>query len=112
MLETLYEQAKAGNQNARTIFHRAGRYLAVAMSNVVHLFDPNLIILSGERMRYDYLFAEEVMAEMDSLTLDRGRPAPDVEVNVWGGSAWAQGGAALALSSITDELFGVVRVEA
>lgn len=112
MLETLYEQAKAGNQNARTIFHRAGRYLAVALSNVVHLFDPGLIILSGERMRYDYLYAEEVMAEMDNLTLDKGRPAPDIEINVWGGFVWAQGGAALALSSVTDELFSAVRAEA
>jgi len=94
MLETLYEQAKAGNQNARTIFHRAGRYLAVALSN-----------LSGERMRYDYLYAEEVMAEMDNLTLDKGRPAPDIEINVWGGFVWAQGGA------VTDALFGAVRAE-
>jgi predicted NBD/HSP70 family sugar kinase len=112
MLETLYEQAKAGNQHARTIFNRAGRYLALALSNVVHLFDPNLIILSGERMRYDYLYAEEVMAEMESLTLDKGRAPPEVDINVWGGFVWARGAAALALSSVTDELFGAVRVEA
>ena len=112
MLETLYEQAKAGNQHARTIFNRAGRYLALALSNVVHLFDPNLIILSGERMRYDYLYAEEVMAEMESLTLDKGRPAPEVEINVWGGFVWARGAAALALSAVTDELFSAAGAEA
>ncbi len=112
MLETLYEQAKAGNQHARTIFNRAGRFLALALSNVVHLFDPSLIILSGERMRYDYLYAEEVMAEMENLTLDKGRAPPEVDINVWGGFVWARGAAALALSSVTDELFGATRAEA
>lgn len=107
MLETLYDQAKAGNERARTIFRRAGRYLSAALSNVVHLFDPSLIILSGERMRYDYLYAEEVLAEMEALTLDKGRPPPEVDINVWGGFVWARGAAALALSATTDELFGV-----
>ncbi|MEM7469989.1 MAG: ROK family protein [Pseudomonadota bacterium] len=106
MLETLFTQAKAGNQRARTIFKRAGRYLAVALSNVVHLFDPKLIILSGERMRYDYLYAESVLSEMEELTLDRGRPAPEVDINVWDGFVWARGAAALALSAVTDDLFG------
>ncbi|PTX56283.1 putative NBD/HSP70 family sugar kinase [Litoreibacter ponti] len=106
MLETLYDQAKAGNERARTIFRRAGRYLSVGLSNVVHLFDPDLIILSGERMRYDYLYAEEVVAEMAALTLDKGRPPPKIDINVWGGFVWARGGAALALSAVTDETFG------
>jgi len=105
MLETLYDQAKAGNERARTIFRRAGRYLSVGLSNVVHLFDPALIILSGERMRYDYLYAEEVVAEMAALTLDKGRPPPRIDINVWGGYVWARGGAALALSAVTNETF-------
>ncbi|MEM6408836.1 MAG: ROK family protein [Pseudomonadota bacterium] len=111
MLEALYSQAKAGNERARTIFRRAGRYLSVALSNIVHLFDPQLIILSGERMRYDYLYAESVLAEMEELTLDRGRPPPEIEINVWDGFVWARGAAALALSAVTDEMFGQARAE-
>lgn len=105
MLETLYDQAKAGNERARTIFRRAGRYLSLGLSNVVHLFDPDVIILSGERMRYDYLYAEEVVSEMKALTLDKGRPPPQIDINVWGGYVWARGGAALALSAVTNETF-------
>ena len=56
-------------------FSRAGRYLALGLANVVNLFDPSLIMLSGERMRYDYLYAEEVLAEMQALTLHTGRTA-------------------------------------
>jgi predicted NBD/HSP70 family sugar kinase len=74
LLESLYDHAKAGNATAKSIFRRAGRYLAVGLSNVINLFDPALIILSGERMRYDYLYAAETLAEMDNLVINTGRP--------------------------------------
>lgn len=108
MLETLFGEAKGGNQAALTIFRRAGRYLSVGLSNVIQLFDPELIILSGERMRYDYLYAEEVLAEMRGLTLSDGRTPCKVEIHAWGDLVWAQGAAALALSAVTDAALGAV----
>lgn len=102
MLKSLYESAKAGNETTRAIFHRAGRYLALGLANVVNVFDPPLILLSGERMQYDYLYAEEVLTEMSNLTLQSGRPLPKVEIHAWGGLLWAQGAAALALEYATD----------
>ncbi len=106
MLETLYGQAIAGNQAARTIFRRAGRYLAVGLSNVIQLFDPELIILSGERMRYEYLYADEVLSETRSLTLYDGPPACRIEIHAWGDLVWARGATALALSALTDASIG------
>lgn len=104
VLESLYDHAKAGNGAARSIFRRAGRYLAVGLSNVINLFDPALIILSGERMRYDYLYAAETLAEMDNLTIVTGRPRPAIEIHAWGDLLWAHGAAALALSVVSDLL--------
>ncbi len=104
LLESLYDHAKAGNATARSIFRRAGRYLAVGLSNVVNLFDPALIILSGERMRYDYLYAAETLAEMDNLAINTGRPRPPIEIHAWGDLLWAHGAAALALSSVSEGL--------
>ena len=102
LLESLYDQAKAGNAIAKSIFRRAGRYLAVGLSNVINLFDPALIILSGERMRYDYLYAEETLAEMENLVINTGRPRPPIEIHAWGDLLWAHGAAALALSQTTE----------
>lgn len=104
LLESLYEHAKAGNATARSIFRRAGRYLAVGLSNVINLFDPALIILSGDRMRYDYLYAAETLAEMENLAIHTGRPLPPIEIHAWGDLLWAQGAAALALSSVTERI--------
>jgi len=109
LLESLYDHAKAGNGAARSIFHRAGRYLALGLANVVNLFDPELIILSGERMRYDYLYAGETLAEMQGMVLNTGRPLPKVEIHAWGDLLWAHGAAALALSSLTERLVGATR---
>ncbi|MDP2062145.1 MAG: ROK family protein [Phaeovulum sp.] len=104
LLESLFDHAKAGNSAARSIFHRAGRYLALGLANVVNLFDPELIILSGERMRYDYLYAEETLDEMRAMMLNTGRPTPRIETHAWGDLLWAHGAAALALHEVSDGL--------
>ncbi|RVV97009.1 ROK family transcriptional regulator [Mesobaculum littorinae] len=103
LLEQLYAEAKAGNKAARSIFRRAGRYLAVGIANVINLFDPDVVILSGERMRYDYLYADEVMAELESAAIRADRPVPRVEIHAWGDLIWARGAAALALAEATPD---------
>ena len=106
LLESLYEQAKQGNPAAHSIFRRAGRYLALALANVANLFDPQLIILSGERMRYDYLYAGETQAEMKTMMLETGRAPPALEIHAWGDMIWAHGAAALALQELTAQMLG------
>tara|TARA_R100000322_G_scaffold117349_7_gene75565 strand:- start:3888 stop:5108 length:1221 start_codon:yes stop_codon:yes gene_type:complete len=109
LLETLFGQAKAGNPVARSIFERAGRYLALALANVANLFDPELIILSGERMRYDYLYARETLSEMQKMMLETGRDAPTLQIHAWGDMLWAHGAAALALDELTEVMLGAGR---
>jgi predicted NBD/HSP70 family sugar kinase len=109
LLESLYGRAKSGNFAARSIFQRAGRYLAVGLANVIQLFDPELIILSGERMRYAYLYADEVLTEMQSLTLTEGRSLAQIEIHAWGDLVWARGATALALTALTESALGEAR---
>jgi len=106
LLDNLFTQAKEGNHSAQTIFRRAGRYLSVGLANVIQLFDPELIILAGERMQYDYLYEDEVMREMAALTLLEGRKPARVVTHAWGDFVWARGATALALSAVTDEILG------
>lgn len=106
MLDALFDEAKSGNPAAKVIFERAGRFLATALANVVTLFDPTLILLSGDRLRYDYLYAEEVLNEFNDLTRKPGRPPTPVEIHAWGDLIWAQGAGALALDHATEALLG------
>ena len=112
LLESLYEHAKSGNQSAQAIFNRAGRYLALGLANVINLFDPPLILLSGERMRNDYLYAEEVISEMQMMIVHTGRPAPKIEIHAWDKFIWARGAAALALDASTEAALTVNPVAA
>ncbi len=105
VIESLYDHAKAGNPAARSIFRRAGRYLAVGIANLINLFDPALILLSGERMRYDYLYADDTLAELTQLSLE-GAPLPPIEIHAWRDLLWARGAAALALARLTDAEVG------
>ena len=106
LLEELFTEARRGNEAALSIFRRAGRYLALGLSNVAQMFDPEVIILSGGRMQYDYLYAREVLAEMQSMTLTGARPPAKVEIHAWGDLVWAQGAVALALGELTEQLLG------
>ncbi|MEM1378760.1 MAG: ROK family protein [Pseudomonadota bacterium] len=107
IMGSLLREAKNGNEAARSIFHRAGRYLALGLANVVNLFDPSLIILSGDRIRYDYLYADEVVKDMNIMTPNTRSHHTRIEAHQWGDLVWAQGAAALALATTTDELFAV-----
>ena len=100
-LKKLYEKAADGTPVIRTIFQRAGRYLAVALSNIIHLFDPELIILSGQLMRYDFLNAKEMQLEMRALALHHSRHETRIEIQSWGDMVWARGATALALNELT-----------
>ena len=109
IMQMLLDEAKAGNAGARAIFRRAGRYLSLGLANVIQLFDPALIILTGDRMQYDYLYADEMLAETRALTLSEGRMPCRVAAHAWGDLVWAKGATALALSAVTAEVVGLGR---
>ena len=104
VLDKLLEKASSGHAASAAIFRRAGQYLSLGLSNVVQLFDPELIILSGERMQKDYFYADEIMDRMMRLSLTEGRKPFRIAVNDWDDLVWARGATALALSSVTASL--------
>lgn len=109
LLEKLKAEAAEGNAAAQSIFRRAGRYLAVGIANVVNIFDPELVILSGGQMRYDFIEAAELMMDLEGLSLNAGQRPPRIEVHARGDLLWAYGAVALALSDLTDRVLGAPR---
>ena len=101
LMDMLFQQAKAGNSAAEMIFRRAGRFLSVGLSNVVQLFDPPLIILSGKRMQHNDLYADTVFAEMQKLTLSDNREPCKIAIHAWDDLVWARGATVPALAAIT-----------
>ncbi|MDJ1007989.1 MAG: ROK family transcriptional regulator [Paracoccaceae bacterium] len=105
MLELLHDRARDGDAAARAVFARAGRYLALALANVISLYDPSTIIVSGARLQFDFLYADNVLSEIGRQKIYAGR-VPRLDVNAWGDLVWARGAATLALDVATDRLTG------
>ena len=99
-LDRLAEMARAGDAEVRRIHERAGEILGLGIANLINLFDPALVILSGERMQL-YEFYERAMlrAARDNV-LSAHRDRTPIRVNRWGDEVWAWGAAALALHEL------------
>ncbi|MEM6341691.1 MAG: ROK family transcriptional regulator [Pseudomonadota bacterium] len=94
--------ARAGHGAARNVVDRAGRMFAVGLANLVNVFDPQLIILAGEQMQFDHLYADAVIDEMRKSIVQVDKPPPRVEIHKWGNLMWARGAAAYALEFVQD----------
>lgn len=101
-MAVLLSEAKSGNHMAQSIFRRASRMFAMGLANVVNIFAPELIILSGERMQYEYLYDDEMIADMKNSIVQMGGPPPDVRIHKWGEQMWAMGAAAYAIDGVSE----------
>ncbi|MDE0588608.1 ROK family transcriptional regulator [Halocynthiibacter sp. C4] len=101
-LAQLFTDAKSGDSLAQSIFHRAGTMFAMGLANIVNIFDPELIILSGERMQFDYLYADDVIETMKKSVVQIDAPLPQVKIHKWGDLMWAKGAAAFAMEGVTE----------
>ena len=94
--------AKAGDPTARTVVERAGKMFAMGLANLVNIFDPELVILAGEQMQFDHLYADAVIEQMRKSIVEIDKPAPEVVVHKWDTQMWARGAAAYALEFVQD----------
>lgn len=103
IIELLAQRAREGDAGAASIFRRAGRMLGVGLANVINVFDPGILVLAGERMRYQSLMQDEIETVMQQCMIRGDRPPARVAVHRWGDSLWARGAGALALEALSAE---------
>lgn len=101
-IEALLQKASGGDPMASSIVNRAGRMFAMGLANMINIFDPQLIILAGERMQFDHLYAEEVIESIKSLIVQVDQSPPEVAIHKWDDLMWAKGAAAYALQGIEN----------
>lgn len=101
-LDELLALAQSGNSAAIKIFNQAGRILGIGIANLINLFNPKKIIISGEGTREgDFLFT--FMKESVEQNTMPGLFNPNtVEIAPWGDDAWARGAAGLVLREVFE----------
>lgn len=85
------------DEAATQVLRRAGRALAVGMSNLVNLFDPEVIVLGGGAVDAGEPFLGVARDELVKMTAAQRRRPVRVDVAALGNDAGIVGAAALAL---------------
>jgi len=102
-LSLLYARARGGDAMAQSILDRAGRMFAMGLANIINIFDPALLILSGEQMAFDFLYSEEVLARVRASVVQVDAALPEIRIHKWGDLMWAKGAAAYAMEGVTAQ---------
>lgn len=89
--------AAAFDDTARGVLRSAGKYLAIGMSNVVNMFDPDVIVLSGSVVKAGEPYLGPARDELNRRTLAQRRRPVRLDVSSLGIDAGIVGAAALAL---------------
>lgn len=111
-LPALYKAAANGDQVAKSVLDRAGRMFALGLANVVNIFDPELIILSGERLASEFFRSEPVVDLMKNWIVQVDAPLPDIHVHNWDDHVWARGAAAYAIEQVSIQTIRELTVNA
>ncbi len=100
--QDVVDAAEAGDETALRILRDAGLVLGQSVANLVNLFNPSMIILSGEGVRAgDFLF-EPMRTAVRRHTFWKLDQEVDFRVEPLRDESWARGAASLVLNKVFD----------
>ena len=101
-VDELLAQAQAGEAGAIQIFEEAGRILGWGIANLINLFNPKKIIISGEGTREGDLLFNPMKEAIRQNTMPGLFDPKTVQIAPWGDDAWARGAAGLVLREVFE----------
>jgi N-acetylglucosamine repressor len=104
--EMLTTEAQNGNTLAQDIFAKAGVVLGRAIANLVNLFNPSLIIISGEGVRAGDLLFDPMRKAMQQHMFAQLADTVSIYIEPLTDTTWARGAASLVL----EKLFSVPEI--
>lgn len=101
-LNALAAAARGGDRTAQMIVQRARNMFVLGLANLVNIFDPELIVISGEQMQFDYLVAADVVENIQRAIVQVDMPPPRIVIQKWDDHMWARGATAYAIDGVTE----------
>lgn len=92
--EDVLALAKAGNFDALAVLDRAGGGLGRGLAALVNMFDPEVLVLGGEGVRFLPYFRKAMTGEFERLAFGQKRR---IDVHEWNDDAWTRGAAGLVV---------------
>lgn len=97
-LELVAEAARRGDEHMKNLFEEAGIYLGIGIANLLNIFNPGMIVIGGELVRYQDLILEKAR-EMVCRQAWKGSRV-NLVVSELGSDAAAVGAAAVFIEKI------------
>jgi glucokinase len=94
--EHVSEAATKDDETARAVLRLAGRSLGIGLSNVVNLFDPQVIVLGGGLVQVGEPYLGPARDQLFRMTTEQHRRPKRLDVTALGHDAGILGAAALA----------------
>jgi len=93
--------AGQGHPRAQAVLERAGQMFAIGVANLINIFDPECLILSGAQAGLGFLDSADVTNRIRQSTTAADGTLPPMFVGDLGDNMWAKGAAALAIENVS-----------
>lgn len=95
----LVARAQAGDPAIQAIFQRAGMALGIAAANLINIFDPARVLITGEGLRAGELLLEPLRATIPRHTFGMQQTV-ELVITPVDETTWARGAASLILRKV------------
>ncbi|MCI4663751.1 MAG: ROK family transcriptional regulator [Neomegalonema sp.] len=97
-LAEIQAEGMAGDPRIRAIYARAGEILGIGLANLINIFGPELLVVSGAGSSAAPLFEPAMREALAANTLSAAVDRTPVEITQSSDALWAHGAAALVLT--------------
>ena len=97
-MTTLWEMARKNKKMARELFKEPAKLLGLSLANVINVFGPELIFISGEGIEGWDLWEDTFKTTLHSHVVST-MAGFDIEVDPWDDTKWALGATAIVLQA-------------
>ncbi len=99
-IEDLIRAAEMGDERAVNILKSSGYLLGQQLANLINLFNPRLIIISGEGVRMGDVFFDGMRHAIEEHAVFELMQDTEIRINSWGDDVWARGAASLVIGEL------------
>jgi len=96
-IEEAIELARNGDVQVEEIFKQAGRALGRGIGNLLNLFNPELVIVTGEGTRAGPLLLDPMRQAIHAAVFGDLGADSRIVIQQWGDEAWARGAASIVI---------------
>jgi N-acetylglucosamine repressor len=96
-IEEVVARANSGDVRLQEIFAHGGRELGRGIGNLINIFNPQRVFVTGEGTRMGDLLLKPMREAAMSATFSRLGDEVRLEIQEWGDEAWAQGAASIVM---------------